>query len=1567
MKKSAATQWILVILLFISYQFAFNAQTLDATFSSPTTTQCSGGLFTLNATTSSYQSYSWTISGPNAFTSNLSGSSTSLNLTEAGTYNVSLTVSDGVTSETNTVNGYLNTLTPAIADAGVDQTVCANSSVTLNGSVSGPATSIYWSGGTGTFSPNVANLTSTYSPSPSEITNGFVNLILTTNDPAGPCPADQDTVRIFFNSLPIVSAPSSICVGSTGQLSPSSGGIWTSSNNSIATINNSGLATGVNPGNVTFTFTNNTTGCSKTTNSVTINSTQSFNAQTTSICSGDSFSFTPINAQTGTTYTWSIPTPNPAVSGTLPGTNEPNIFGTLANQSNSPKNVVYAVTPSSGSCSGSSFTLTVTVNPTPTVSDLTANVCSGNSFTVSPVNMMNGIIPVGTTYTWSVVANVIVVGESNQTNPQASISQTLTSPSSSPQTVNYTVSPTSGSCSGSTFNVMVTVNPSPTFTLTKTDPTSCNATDGTITILGLTPNTSYQYSYSLLGVTTGPITTTSNSTGQITIFGLSAGSYTFSLIPTATGCQSMSQVITLVNPSPPSINSIADATVCGSFTLPTITGTNLSGNQAFYTAPNGAGGVLTGSISTSQTLFMYDITPGGCSDQQSFTVTVNPNPTITLSSSSVCVNSTVQLTPNSGGTWVSNNQSIASITNAGLVTGLAPGTVNFSYTNTTNGCVNTSNDLTVTSNATVDSIPNQVYCAGDITTPMTFSGSGQQYNWTNSNVNIGLAASGANTLPGFTTINTSGMNQVATITVIPVSSSCNATPTTFTITVKPKPIVTISQLTQENCHGAATIPVNFTSNVPGTSFIWTNNNNMFIQTNSVLNNVTSSYGNLPSYIGYNTLPSIVPQTALYNVIPNVNGCYGDTGEFTITVNPNPTINQVQNQTVCHNDFTQTIVFSGSNPDAVYNWSQDNTSIGFAQAGTGNISSFQVHNVTSTPQIATFTVTPSLNGCFGTAINFTITVNSSATVNPIPDQIVCLGELTEPITFSGSAQQYNWSNDNTSIGLAPSGTGNIAAFIAINTALINQVATITVTPISSGCNSTPITFTITVKPMPAVLSSFNQTTCHNGFTNAINFSGAINGTVYNWTNSNSLIGCTANGSGNIPSFIALNTTQNVQVAYFLVTPSFNGCYGITDTFNISVIPLPTINPIADQYVCHNDSTNVINFSGAINGTVYNWTNGNSSIGCATSGTGDIPSFQVQNTTFGSQIANFVVTPSLNGCLGSTINFDIAVLPLPIVNAGNDTTICLGESFTPIVTGNGLTFTWNNGLQYNTPFTPSFTNTYTVIGSNNTCSNSDSITVTVIPLPQFSISSFDGEDSLACDGGLSASIISGTAPYNFNWTNGATNYSTPSIQNLCSGTYTLFLLDGSGCYNSDSATINDTLIQNVLGDTLIFTDNIYQDSTIIGADTSAWIENCTFDYALVTGATIDSYIDNGDSTVVTWIVALSTGSTVSVDATYYMSPGTTGVYDLTLQLYCSAKSGPKFLVASSRLYYEASTIGLETHSLNPICLYPNPTKSTLSISGINSNFSYKIIDLQGKLLKQGANEKQIDIEHFLQELM
>ena len=99
------------------------------------------------------------------------------------------------------------TINPASnADAGVDQTICAGSNVTLAGTIGGGATSGTWSGGAGTFSPNVNTLNATYNPTSAEIASGSITLTLTTNDPSGPCGSVSDDVLITINPIPTVEA-----------------------------------------------------------------------------------------------------------------------------------------------------------------------------------------------------------------------------------------------------------------------------------------------------------------------------------------------------------------------------------------------------------------------------------------------------------------------------------------------------------------------------------------------------------------------------------------------------------------------------------------------------------------------------------------------------------------------------------------------------------------------------------------------------------------------------------------------------------------------------------------------------------------------------------------------------------------------------------------------------------------------------------------------------------------------------------------------------------------------------------------------------------------------------------------------------------------------------------------------------------------------------------------------------------------------------------------------------------------------------------------------------------------
>jgi len=123
-----------------------------------------------------------------------------------------------------------------------------------------------------------------------------------------------------------------------------------------------------------------------------------------------------------------------------------------------------------------------------------------------------------------------------------------------------------------------------------------------------------------------------------------------------------------------------------------------------------------------------------------------------------------------------------------------------------------------------------------------------------------------------------------------------------------------------------------------------------------------------------------------------------------------------------------------------------------------------------------------------------------------------------------------------------------------------------------CIGPPKTFTITVDPSTAVNAVADQNLCSGALTQAVNFSGGVAGTVYNWVNSNTNIGLPANGSGNIAPFTVTNNTAAAITAAITVTPNFNGCSGTSKNFSIIVSPgagIVTIDSIPSE-VCVNDT-------------------------------------------------------------------------------------------------------------------------------------------------------------------------------------------------------------------------------------------------------------------------------------------------------------------------------------------------------------------------------------------------------------
>jgi gliding motility-associated-like protein len=125
-------------------------------------------------------------------------------------------------------------------------------------------------------------------------------------------------------------------------------------------------------------------------------------SENVTICSTNLFQISPSDGGAnlvpfGTTYTWSLPVVSPA--GALMGFSaqavpQSQISQTLVNTTASAATITYTVTPISGSCLGSNFTVTVTVNPgiDPNI-NLNNNDCFGVDNASIATNITGGIPP----------------------------------------------------------------------------------------------------------------------------------------------------------------------------------------------------------------------------------------------------------------------------------------------------------------------------------------------------------------------------------------------------------------------------------------------------------------------------------------------------------------------------------------------------------------------------------------------------------------------------------------------------------------------------------------------------------------------------------------------------------------------------------------------------------------------------------------------------------------------------------------------------------------------------------------------------------------------------------------------------------------------------------------------------------------------------------------------------------------------------------------------------------------------------------------------------------------------
>ncbi|HPZ35715.1 MAG TPA: hypothetical protein PL038_00715, partial [Bacteroidales bacterium] len=177
-------------------------------------------------------------------------------------------------------------------------------------------------------------------------------------------------------------------------------------------------------------------------------------------------------------------------------------------------------------------------------------------------------------------------------------------------------------------------------------------------------------------------------------------------------------------------------------------------------------------------------------------------------------------------------------------------------------------------------------------------------------------------------------------------------------------------------------------------------------------------------------------------------------------------------------------------------------------------------------------------------------------------------------------------------------------------------------------------------------------------------------------------------------------------------------------------------------CEYDSSAILTVPNISPGATYLWSTGETT-----------PTITINPQNFNDSTIQCYVTPPdvPTGC-GFWYTFPINVNPLPIINVtSNPSTICYGESSLLSVNG-ANTYVWSHSLGsgITKTVTPTTSTTYSVTGTDiNNCSNTATITVTVNPIPDISITA----DQTLCHNTQTTAINFTSSVTNtvFNWTN------------------------------------------------------------------------------------------------------------------------------------------------------------------------------------------------------------------------
>jgi gliding motility-associated-like protein len=593
---------------------------------SPATNILTCSTTTINLTASGGTSYSWS-NGTSTV-----GTAATLAVTQPGIYTVTVTAANGCTSTANsTITQNITTPVAGIFNAS-NATVltCSQTSISVN--ANGGST-YSWSNGTSVVG-TAAALTIT--------TPGSYTVTATA---ANGC-TDTEQIVITQN----ISAPTAtITNGATTTILDcnttnitltAGGGVSYSWSNGTANLGTTAAVQVTTAGTYTVTTTA-ANGCTDT-ESITITSQANTNptfTQIAAVCAGGAINL-PSTSNNGVNGSWS-----PA----------PNLNATTT----------YTFTPNTGLCANTA-TMTVTVNPYPSITAVNDTICAGSTATITTqINLIGG------TYTW--------VGNAN----------TLANLSVTPVNTNsYAVIYNLAGCTDTAF-AQVIVNPVPFVQVQNA--TICAGQTGILIASANLPNGQFLWANGSTNdtISLNPLSTTSQSV-----------TYTLA------GCTSIPVSATLtVNPVP-SI-TMNNQTICFGDPVTMQAVANPAG--IYYWGPNAVQGIASNTFTPAQdsTITVFNVLNGCSSDTIQATVTVLPLPISTFSADILqgCVplnvNFSADVSNNTSYTWQTSNQLNATGAQANLEFDIN-GSFSVSLTATLNGCTSTT---TISNMIAVDNYP----------------------------------------------------------------------------------------------------------------------------------------------------------------------------------------------------------------------------------------------------------------------------------------------------------------------------------------------------------------------------------------------------------------------------------------------------------------------------------------------------------------------------------------------------------------------------------------------------------------------------------------------------------------------------------------------------------------------------------------------------------------------------------------------------------------------------------------------------------------------------------------------